>query len=206
MAISDGDILAVKFCQRLFSRDVCMVWTVTTKNPSGAIDLIDLITSIRDIVGPLINAAQSNDVLNVSVSADNWTDGLTFAETGWTGTGAIAQESASSFVAAGIKLTRGTKVTRNGYKRLAGVTEPAIVDGQLDSGYITAQLTPLANMLSNGYQAVIGGTETVDVVPVIVGRTETPAGSGKYLPDLTRVQNVVGFSINARTTSQVSRK
>lgn len=206
MAINDSDMFAVKFCQKVLGKDVCMIWTITTENPSGVIDITELAEWIRDTIGPLLFAAQSNTVVGGTLSVENLTDGLTFAEIPLVGTGAMTGDVAPAFVAAGIKLTRTNKTTRSGAKRIPGMVEAVIENGQFIPGYITGQLEPLATALAEPQLATMGSGETVQIAPIIIGRKEDPPGSGRYVYDFTRVQAVAGWTINPTATSQVSRK
>lgn len=206
MAINDGDLFAVKFCQKVLGKDVCMVWTITTENPSGVVDIKDVAEWIRDTIGPLLFTAQSNSVVGGTLVVENLTDGLTFAEVPLVGQGSLEGDISPAFVAAGIKLTRTNKLTRSGSKRIPGMVEAVITNGQFTPGFITGNLEPLAAALAEPHYAVLGTGENVQIQPVIIGRKQDPPGSGRYTWDLNRVQAVSGWTVNPNVTSQVSRK
>lgn len=197
--VGDGDLFAVKFCQKLYGQDVCMVWTITTENPSGPFDLNEFLEKLRDYIGPIINGAQVGSISNNNIAIENLTDGVSFSEVAWTGAGLVVGVGMPSFVAAGIRLNRGNKTTRNGYKRVPGMAEDIITGGVFDGSFITTSLTPLATAFSTATVLTASGGETVQVAPVIIGRNA--AGF-----DLTRVQPVVSATINPNATTQNSRK
>lgn len=199
MAINDGDIIAVKFCQEFLGQNVCMVWTITTENPSGPIDITELAEKIRDYIGPFINAAQVGTINNTSVAVENLTDGVSFGEASWTGSGLYVGVTTPPFVAAGIRLNRGNKITRNGYKRVPGMAEEVITGGYFTTEFIEGELTDLAQAFSEPGLLIMDDSETVQFAPVIVGRN----ASGF---DLSRVQQVKSATVLSAATTQNSRK
>lgn len=199
MALIDGEILAVKFCQKFMGKDVCMVWTITTENPTGAVDLTWLLQKIRDYIGPSINQMQSTLVSNQMIRVDSITNPLRFATLNWTGAGGNAGEHLPSFAAIAIRLERGSKITRVGAKRVPGLSEGSQTDGKLTSSFKTSVSTNLAPKFASG--TLLGtNPDTVQIAPVIVGKTPT----GAY--DLSRVQPVTGFFVSDYVTTQNSRK
>lgn len=197
MPIRDGDILAVKFCQKLFGQDVCMVWTITTQAPSGAIDLTWLAQRLRDVFTPILGALQSQAVVNNNIRIDNLTDGIDFTEVPWSGAGWVGGEPMPPFVAYGVKLLRGNKTTRTGSKRIPGVVEAANNWGEVADTFQSVHQAAAAAFGS--VHALSDTNGSVNVVPVIVGRK--PGGF-----DLTRVQPVVGYQAVRRLTTQNTRK
>lgn len=116
----------------------------------------------------------------------------------WPGTGtASAGGVAPPFVAAGIRLTVSTRVTRPGQKRIPGASEGDMNSAAWESAYLTKLNThgfALSTPSTLGAPAL--GSE---VQPVVVSRD--PASG---LP--TAHQNVTGYLSNPYITSQNTRK
>jgi len=101
------------------------------------------------------------------------------------------------FIAAGIRLTVATRLTRPGQKRLWGQRESDQFNGTWTEDYQT---------LVNAFAAVISE-------PITLG---APVATGVLIPVVTRLspdssevleyQNVTGFVLNPNVTSQNSRK
>lgn len=206
MPITENHVYAVKFCQKLFGKDVCLIGYITFDNPSDVIDLRDIAENLRDWIGVLLNVAQSSAVKNDTVSIEDVTGGVEFATVPWTGEGDIVTESAASFVAAGIKLERGTKITRSGYKRIPGIPEAKIADDTLETAYVNGPLQDIGDAFASQGTINLPNSVTVDFSWLIVGRKEDPPGSKKYVLDLNRVQPITAATVNPLVTSQVSRK
>lgn len=196
--MNNGDIVAIKFCQSVLGKKVCMVWTVTLRDPQGAIDLRWILEKLKPIVTPKLGAVQHVYVGNVSIGAENLTNKLEFAEVSWDGGGFNTGEMMPRFVAYGFTLLRTDKRTRVGAKRVPGVPEIANVDGNLRPDFYPG-LNDLGQFWSSSH-VLTGNEGSVTVMPVIVGRTK----SGDY--DLSKVQPVTGFSLKGRLTTQNSRK
>ena len=97
------------------------------------------------------------------------------------------------FIAAGIRLLRTTKETRNGYKRIVGMVEEDMTATTWLGGYQTL----LSNLATAIEEALDMGGSLDNLDPVIV-RTVTPT-SWVYNP-------LAGTQIVARPTTQNSRK
>jgi hypothetical protein len=102
----------------------------------------------------------------------------------------------ASFLALGIRLTVGTRVTRPGQKRFPWLGETDIALNAIDPTIITLY-QPLAEHFSG--PRVLGAPVALGALQPVVGGTEV---SG--VP--TVWQDVTGYVINPNATSQVSRK
>lgn len=115
------------------------------------------------------------------------------AGTGASGAGNVAQP----FIAAGIRLTVATRLTRPGQKRIPGQDETDMNGANWETTYQTKL---------NSFGVVISSAQTLDapalgsqIKPVVVRRDPTTG-----LP--TAHQDVTGFLVANQITSQVSRK
>lgn len=102
-----------------------------------------------------------------------------------------------------VKQVRRTKITRNGSKRISGLSE-SNVDGSVVSmgGAQTALVEAFFGT------ALVGGGGAIndfELEPVIVGRTLNIV-TGVYELDLSRVNDVTGAVMAQTVRSQVSRK
>lgn len=111
--------------------------------------------------------------------------------------GSGSDELLPTFVAAGFKLSVGSRVTRPGSKRFSGATEGALGDGFWTVSY-RAQLDLMGAFLADSLNLIAPALGT-ELEPVVV-RMNRVTG----LP--TANQPVVGYVLNVRPTSQVSRK
>lgn len=105
-------------------------------------------------------------------------------------------EWVAPFMAAGVKLTVGSSVTRPGQKRLSALREGDITGNSI----ITAQQTLVDNV------AAIFSTPRTLGAPVALGVLQPVIGGTVVAGDPTVFQNVTGKVVNAFITSQVSRK
>lgn len=105
-------------------------------------------------------------------------------------------EWVAPFMAAGVKLTVGSSVTRPGQKRISSMREGDIVGNSL----ISAHQTLVDNV------AVIFSDPRTLGAPVALGVLQPVIGGTLIDGDPTVWQNVTGQVVNAFITSQVSRK
>jgi hypothetical protein len=115
-------------------------------------------------------------------------------------TGTRSAPSASqwlpTFNAVGVRLAVGERATRPGQKRLACLAEEDVVGQDIQSAMM-ALVTSWANVITN--PMVFGSPAAlVSFVPVVVRKDITGAPVAH--------QDVTGYVINSRATSQVSRK
>lgn len=106
-------------------------------------------------------------------------------------------DPAPPFLAAGVRLNVGTRVTRPGQKRIAGMYDADTNTGYLASGYVTL-VDNLMAVAANG--VVLGApAATVSLDPVVVRRSPSTG-----LP--TAHQVITSYTVSAVTTSQNTRK
>lgn len=194
-----GDVIRIKACQEIFGQSICNVFYFLVAAWTGNADLTDVIDSFTGtVIGPLLTM-QTDDLTYVNIRADNITDDLGFAEEDVSLVGSYpGSETQAPFIAVGFRLTRQTKLTRPGAKRISGVSEAIVNDGTIDPlaalwGIIlTALAAPLVINTPSPGDGLLS--------PVIVGRNP----DGTY--DLSRLNPVSGAAIQTNITSQNSRK
>jgi len=101
-----------------------------------------------------------------------------------------------SYAAVGVRLAVGTRLTRPGQKRLGFLTQSDAIGNDLQTGYNTAAVA-LMNVMS-GTMALGAPAAGVVLVPHVVGLNADGT--------IRTSQAVIGYSINQKVTSQVSRR
>lgn len=139
----------------------------------------------------------------VKVLVENMTNGIDFIEIPVGINGNRADPGLPTSNALSVKLNRTTKITRNGGKRLAGVTENAVQNNDviLQAGIITDIETFWGTTLS----VTAGMTNDFDLSPVIVGRTKNPV-TGIYELDLAKINPIQNAVVSSKISTQNTRK
>jgi hypothetical protein len=136
---------------------------------------------------------------------DDLTDGLAFGDFSDDIAGSVTGDACPSFVALSVKQNVGSRLTRNGFKRLPFVSELTITGNSFSlSG------TALTNIEGWYGEAItlenpIGGADFLTIKPVIIGRVEVLLPEPHYELDLSIVNDVTTAFVQ-RATSQNSRK
>lgn len=144
-------------------------------------------TSYEDIV--------SNQATFDQLDVENVTDGVSFASTPLLWSGNESGSAMSAYYAAGVRLNRASKITRNGYKRIAGLAEPSIANGDYESGYLN-RLSAFADDCATDITQT-PFTDLVDLQPVIAS----------FNADGTlRATNAISSAVPYGPTTQNSRK
>jgi len=113
------------------------------------------------------------------------------------GTRSVSTDAMPPFNAVGIQMTVGTRVTRPGQKRIAGMHE-----GDQAEGVLTSSITTPAIALAEEFATDLHTRDVLEIdyaTPVIVHLDESTE-----LP--TASQPVTGYLLNTNVDSQVSRK
>lgn len=125
-----------------------------------------------------VKAIQNDGLSHVSREWRNMSNGVDLFTDGTVIPGSNAEPGTAqspSFVSAGFLLQRESLVTRNGYKRFAGLSENLI------SGNTWVGGTPLLTAIENGLKADLNVSVVPTAEPVIVKRPiEAPVGSYVY--------------------------
>lgn len=147
---------------------------------------------------PAITLIQVDQIVHLEVSS-LVVNGLYFAtEALGSDDGQIVGTAKEPYIAWEFIYDRATRLTRNGYKRIAGVTEEATDQaGNVDPS-VLANLNALGVVLE---APIVLSWATL--TPVIYGRPTPPPPAGSGLPE--RVNNVTGVRF-VRVTTQNTRK
>lgn len=131
-----------------------------------------------------------------SLTGDYGVYSVPASERGGTGGNGSSPSPLPLFSAVGVRMSVGTRVTRPGQKRFAGMTESDNDNGKVQERAVLAVEDLLGLVVANMTLGAPALTATLS--PVIVRKDI------QGLP--TAYQDVIGFSVNPYMTSQVSRK
>lgn len=176
-------------------RGQAMVNTFFYENSLGNDDEQELCAQAfdEDVLAAIADA-QHTTMNYLAIRAQNVTGNLAdFVRTPDTLVGALVGDALNTFTAAGIRLDRTTKDTRNGHKRFAAQTEEVAETQNWSAAYLLV-LEDLAAILAVPITTV-GGVFN----PVI-------ARQDPITPAEWTVNPVAGATVNLFITSQVSRK
>lgn len=139
-------------------------------------------------------------VENVSNEVDIYSKAYSLA-----GTAGTPGDALPPYVTYSVRQLRGSKVTRHGSKRFAGVPEGFQAAGVYTGG--GGSPNQLVSFCSQAVTVDDGGGNTLFLDHVIVGRTlvTPPEGAPYYDIDLTKVNTVIGSDFRGLST-QNSRK
>lgn len=197
--VSVGDVIRIKACQEIFGQAICNVFYYLVATWTGNADLGNVLDEfLATVVGP-VKTMQTPDLSYRNLRADNITNDLDFAELdgNWTGTYA-SSETQAPFIACGFRLSRTTKLTRPGAKRISGIAEEICNDGVVDPE--AALFDDVKDALMATLPINSPGAGDGVLAPVIVGRNI----DGSY--DLSRLNPITGAVVQPNVTSQNSRK
>lgn len=176
-----GDLLQVTSKQRLFGQSCLNVFHYRVTSITGLDDTAysQMWTWFLGSIGLAMRNIQSSVIAFESVEIRNLSNGVDFYEQPFTATGNVAATEATtlpSAVSIGFKLVRESLVTRNGYKRFAGVPE-AWVTGNNYTPPSPTTTTAMETALAADW---IGGLITL-AEPVIVRRPLVPPVGTSYV-------------------------
>lgn len=200
MPIESGQIYAVQFVYTLNSQECRNVQFYRCAAANDVISLTEVAGYLGDYAKPEYVAITTKDTVGSQVIVEDVTFGLEFGAAVWNWQGADAGNTLPPYACYAIRLNRGTKITRNGYKRIAGVPEAVQDAGDLTPAAIAAVQNAADTLFGQEIDITLPDDREFSLVPLIVGRNAT----GK--PDLTRVQNVQSVTVLGKTTTQNSRK
>jgi len=201
VATLTGDILQITEFQRQANQPLLNVYfyevTVASGNPTAA-EIAEFFAG--ELWGEVRQALASNALTMENVEVRNLTNGVDFGVFEVAENGAVsATEPLPPYCTVTIRLNRTTLVTRNGYKRYAGINEGIQNNGTLTSGGLTAY-QGMATVLEALLAFDAGGVDYT-LKPVIVGVNPM---TGKR--DLTRLNDIASASVNQRLGTQNTRK
>lgn len=205
MAVVDGDILRFTLRHVLDNQQLlCVDYRRYIDVEGGGNTYAEIANDYSDAyVANIVQNWMVDDLVYQGVFLENVTNGIEFFDETRSQPGTATQDPAPTFVGVGVRQVRTTKVTRNGSKRLPGLSDAASLGNDLNllTGQITAIETHFGANVLVGDGTIVNDAE---LQPVIVGRTLNPT-TGVYELDLTRV-NDVSSAVVTGVTSQVSRK
>jgi hypothetical protein len=138
--------------------------------------------------------AQHTSVVYDAIRVENVTGDLAdYVRVPSTSVGELVGTPLNSFTAAGIRLNRTTKETRNGQKRVCGQTEEVATAQSWEASYL-AILDNLGLAFSQRISTTGG------LFDPVIARQDTVD------PDNWIINPVASYTVNAQITSQVSRK
>lgn len=200
MPMESGHVYRVKFEYTVIG-ETCL--NVQFYEASGVNDII----SLTECAGGLATFASTRYSTNlasgangVQVLIEDVTVPLEFGFSSWVWNGTQAGTIAPPFVSASFRQVRGNKTTRNGYKRISGLSENDIVNGVMASAYLAELETSLIELYVDPIALTFPDDRNVTLTPIIVGRNT----DGSL--DLTRTQEVVGGILEKNVSTQNTRK
>lgn len=195
---SVGDLIRITACSNLFSQQVCNVFYYVVAIWTGTIDIDDVLEKwnedIAIPIGPNLSSQLTPGTLkweNVDNPAETVTITGGFA-------GSAAGDAMPSFVAVSIRLYGETALTRSGWKRLPGIGEGNVANGELGTLVVAEFDDWAATSLVAPFVSDTPGDFALE--PVIVGRN--PDGS----LNLAAVNPIVSAQTQNRVSTQNTRK
>lgn len=197
MALALNDIVQIKASGSYLGTTALNVFFYQVIELGIGTDLTDVLEVFGGDVISTVQEIQHNAFVWNEYSAANLTNELDIASITVSDAGAIGGEAMPPFVAINFRLTRETRLTRNGSKRFGGMAEAFVNYNTWATGYDAAVAAVGVALESN--LDVEGESSITRLKPVIVGRN--PDGS----LNLSAVNNIIE-GIATKITSQVSRK
>jgi len=195
-----GDVVRIEDVQNRGAETFRNVYFYEITSLTGTVTGQEILTTFQNVVVVPVVDVQQEQTVHSLLKIDNVTDGLSFAELPLTSVeGNLTGAPVPTFVAMSFKLLRGSKLTRNGFKRIYGPDEQNVTGNNLENSFFTG---PLYQAVLNALEAnlpVSGSSGSATLTPVIASRP-TPSRPS-YL-----TQPVIGVEGEKALTSQVSRK
>jgi len=191
--MAGGDIYKLVTTYQFLGEEMSNVWHYRqTDGPGGVFELFE---GFNASVLPDVLDIQSVGVEWLTADIINYDNPGDFGSFSYPGTtlGTRAGEAQPPFVCWAFRLNRTSRVTRNGQKRIGGVSEADVQNGVASSGV----LTPLDNAAIVMGTIIDGGFNAWE--PVIVRLTETA-------PIEPAVVNSISEGVYVRVSTQNSRK
>jgi len=166
----------------------------------------DLAVAFGAARGDLMNAFQTELIKNYSIDVINLGDLGDFASLPWVGTGALAQDTLPPFNAVGFTMKVNTRAVRKGSKRVSGLAETDVTNGEITGTTTLANIELLRIAMA---QEIVDASDTW--LPIVVKRIKTAvAGTTptqyKYRLPEPGDPLVTGEVITVLTTRNVSHQ
>lgn len=181
--------------QTLLGQEVLNVYYYKQSTAAGS-SIMLMEAFFADVVAPML-PLQSNALTHTRIDVENLTGVVDYVEQVLLGNniGTNTGEALPPFVCYGIRWNRASRLSRHGYKRIAGVTETT----QNGGGLVSTFDDEMATLVTAMQTPVTEDTGPSGYTPVIVRKT----GSA---PNYTYDDFEVGSCQFTGITSQVSRK
>lgn len=189
MALIDGNILEVTALQELDGNPLLNIFQYRYDEGDTAATYNDLADLFGSQWAVDISAHLSTAHELVGVRIVNLTNGVDEYAEAKAIVGDITGERLADVYAASFQLVRGSRITRHGYKRFAGIPEASVSANALTD---TGAIDDINRFLLGTNLAVdVGMDENYRLTPVIVGRELTTVGDKEYyVYDLSRVNSI----------------
>lgn len=194
-----GDIMRIIDEQQIQSQKVQNVYYYSVGTVAGAPTLQDISDEFETQVINVLDDVQSDTLEHVTVFVDNLNSTVEFEEFAINSFGAQVSEPLPSFAAMTVRLNRTTKLTRNGSKRIAGITENLVLNGVLSLPGANRDAIEAALEM-----VLLAGTSPndVDLTPVIIPRL---AGGGLDLLNPNVVKSATVVNISTQNSRKLGR-
>lgn len=206
MAIPVGALLEISNVGELFGNEVRNVWQyeVTTSAPSITAAHVaeawwnHVKAVLRGIpttnIGGSFRSVEVRELNNPTGALGSY--GIPSSEWAGTRTPGTEAQILMPFSAVGVRLDVGTRVTRPGQKRFAGLVEGDQNSGEVQAGVRNAVITAMTLMIASMTLGAPAATMTLK--PVVVRKDALGA--------VTAQQSITSYTINPYVTSQNTRK
>jgi hypothetical protein len=200
-----GDVIRITTKGLLQGQEVLNVFFYNINiDDTGGVDLAELGVQWGVDFDTEVVSALSTQLQYQNIILENLTDGFEFFEGTYNATGDATGQSLPVHDSLSVKLLRSSKLTRNGRKSFAGLTEDQQSSGNValsalvisDIETFLGQPFTYVDPVDNSLQAILQ--------PVIVGRTLD--ANGVYQLDLSRLNPITGATVNPRVRTQNTRK
>lgn len=177
---------------------------------AGSGTAADLAVAFGAARGDLMNAFQTELIKNLSIDIINLGNPGDFVSLPWLGTGALAQDTLPPFNAVGFTMKVNTRAVRKGSKRVSGLAETDVTNGEITGTTTLANIELLRIAMA---QEIVDASDTW--LPVVVKRIKeavpgtTPTRYTYRLPttgDPLVTGEVVVALTNPNVAHQVSRE
>lgn len=199
MAVEHLDVVRIRDEQVLDGERILNIFYYVIAVFTAGVTLLDLLAEFRDVVTAAQLPLQHVDLNHTLLHVDNLSNGLDEEELVLDSDGTdSAGEALNTFTAAGFSMICETKLTRNGSKRIAGISEGRVQGNTYIAG--VGEDTAYADALAEVLQLTGTPSGIADAYPVVVGRDEF----GQLV--LANWNTVVAGAVKTNITSQTSRK
>lgn len=206
MAITLGSLIEITNVGTILGQQTMNVWQYQVDGSAFLVEPVQIAEAWWNHVKATLRAIPGSDFtsmfLAVRITELNNPVGdfaeyaVPIGERGGTRSPGAAADGMPQFSAVGVRLTVGTRLTRPGQKRFAGLVEGDQANGVLAAGIVTATNTAMAVMSA---PMILGAPAATIVLNPIVTRRDA-AGS------VVEHQPVIGWVTNPNVTTQNSRK